>query len=291
MITLQSHGKTILTGEHAVIRGAPAVVIPNHHQALTIRFDASKPFKLTCHDDMTLKIFESHLPELWQMGQTFLGQAPKALVGEVWIENTVPIARGCGFSAAFSVVVAKLLHHVYHLTPNTESLFKLSLHFEMHFHGSSSGADIAGAMSTQPIWFQDKKIQPIQCHHKGYFYLFDSDQISHTKKCVSQVSNMNDLRIDDEMSLASGLMIKGLENTNYSLELIAQSIHMADACFQQWGLITPEIKAIQDKIKVLGGIASKVTGAGGGGYVLGFFEHLLANQASLDAQLLTINSE
>lgn len=289
MITLQSHGKTILTGEHAVIRGAPAVVIPNHHQILTIRYDATKPFKLTCHDSMTLKIFESHLPELWQMGQTFLGQAPRSLTGELNIENSVPIARGCGFSAAFSVIVAKLLHHVYDVPQNIDSLFNLSLHFEMHFHGSSSGADIAGAISTQPIWFQDKKIHPIQCHHQGYFYLFDSNQISHTKKCVSQVNNMNEPRIDDEMSLASGLMIKGLESTDYSLELISQSIQLADNCFQKWGLVTPEIHTIQANIKALGGIASKVTGAGGGGYVLGYFEHLLSDETGKTIQLLSIH--
>lgn len=290
MITLQSHGKTILTGEHAVIRGAPAVVIPNHHQTLMICYDASKPFKLTCHDDMTLQIFESHLPELWQMGQTFLGQKTETFTGELNIENSVPIARGCGFSAAFSVIVAKLLHHVYDIPQNIDSLFKLSLHFEMHFHGSSSGADIAGAMSTHPIWFQDKQIHPIQCHHQGYFYLFDSNQISHTKKCVSQVNNVNEPCIDDEMSLASGLMVKGLESTDYSLELISQSIQIADTCFQKWGLVTPEIQTIQANIKALGGIASKVTGAGSGGYVLGYFEHLLSNETNGKLQLLSLKN-
>ena len=53
MITLVSHGKTILTGEHAVIRGAPAVVVPNLHQTLTLTYDVSKPFKVICNDQIT----------------------------------------------------------------------------------------------------------------------------------------------------------------------------------------------------------------------------------------------
>ena len=278
MIKLTSHGKTILTGEHAVIRGAPAIVIPNLHQSLSIHFDETKPFKVICQNEVTAKIFEAHFPNLWQIGQDYLGKKTNAPQGELVIQNHVPIARGCGFSAAFSVIVAKLLHHFYDLETNIENIFKLSLHFETQFHGNSSGADIAGAMSTKPIWFKNHDMRVINCQHQGYFYIFDSGQISHTKKCVEKVTLMADPKIDLDMALASGLVLKGLENKYYSLELISQGIQLANECFEKWGLVTPEVKKIQEEIAALGGITSKVTGAGGGGYVLGYFkEPLLVN--------------
>ena len=289
MIHIKSHGKTILTGEHAVIRGAPAVVIPNLHQTLEVHYDASKSFHIICEDSITSNIFETHLHNLWHMGQRYLNIPQTDLRGELHIRNTVPIARGCGFSGAFSVIVAKLLHHIYELNPSTESIFNLGLYFETQFHGSSSGADIAGAMSHQPIWFQQHSMRVIDCHHTGYFYLFDSQQISHTKKCVEQVSAMQNLKIDETMCLASGLMLKGLESNEYSSELIGQSLHLANSCFAQWNLITPEVQKTQDYISSLGAMASKVTGAGGGGYVVGYFKQPLVNQIDdLHFQPLTI---
>lgn len=292
-ITSTAHGKIILTGEHAVIRGTPAIVVPNLNQPIQIDYDATKPTQLICDHDKTAWVFEHHWPKLWQMGQAILGKTETPLEGQLTISNQIPIARGCGFSAALSVVTAKLLCHVYQIKSDLTTLFDLSLHFENHFHGLSSGADIAGALASSPIWFQkNNPMKPIVCKNTGHFYLFDSQQISHTKACVEQVSAMQKTNVDEQMSLASGLVLKGLQATTYGDDWIRQGIELADQCFHAWSLMPEELIYLQEKVQTLGALASKVTGAGNGGCILGYFlEKLDETSLPKGCQYLTLPRE
>jgi mevalonate kinase len=277
-VTFKAHGKVILTGEHAVIRGYPAIVIPNLGQSLLVTYDATGTQAVTADDDRTQWVFEHHWPQCWQLGQMYLNRPIEPFQGALHIQNLIPIARGCGFSAALSVITAKLLNHVYDLSYDQSALFKLSMHLEDHFHGQSSGVDVAGALANKPIWYQrNKPLKTLSTKHKGTFYLFDSQQISHTKDCVAKVNTMKRPDLDAQMALASGLLRQGLDDHHHSDLLISRALNLGHDCFMQWQLMPQELIYLQDQLKQLGALASKVTGAGDGGYLLAYFEKPLSH--------------
>ena len=47
---------------------------------------------------------------------------------------------------------------------------------------------------------------------------------------------------------------------------------MANECFTSWQLMTPELEVLSHQMLEMGAIATKVTGAGGGGLMLGLWE-------------------
>lgn len=278
-ITFKAHGKVVLTGEHAVIRGHPALVIPNLDQSLVVNYDATGQQEMIADDDRTQWVFDHHWLQCWQLGQSYLNRPIEPLKGSLHIKNLIPIARGCGFSAALSVITAKLLNHVYDLSYDVNALFKLSMQLEDHFHGQSSGVDVAGALAEKPIWYQrHKPLGTLSPNFKGAFYLFDSQQISHTKDCVAKVNAMERPDLDGQMALASGLLRQGLEDHHHSDLLIPRALNLGHDCFMQWQLMPQELIYLQDQIKQLGALASKVTGAGDGGYLLAYFKTPLTHQ-------------
>ncbi len=48
----------------------------------------------------------------------------------------------------------------------------------------------------------------------------------------------------------------------------SNAIRKSNQCFEQWGLITENVKQHQAKLIEAGALAVKLTGSGGGGYVL-----------------------
>ena len=52
-----------------------------------------------------------------------------------------------------------------------------------------------------------------------------------------------------------------------------KSIKKSNNCFEQWGLVTETVKNHQKTLLDAGALAVKLTGSGGGGYVLSLWEN------------------
>ena len=100
-------GKSILAGEHSVLRGCPAIVFPVYARSLKLSYNESA-------EPMTVSFSGSHGEE---MRLLFAGVVERAgemtgfrrdeIRGHFNIENEIPVGAGMGASAALSVAVGR----------------------------------------------------------------------------------------------------------------------------------------------------------------------------------------
>ncbi len=266
-----THGKWILSGEHAVIRGHAALVFPLLSKELKLRYHPhqdfeSKEAKNTLYEPMHLAL--NH-------GMKLLELESKPIQGYFDLENHIPIGMGMGASAALCMAIAKWFKNQKLITDVHDFAHQL----EHLFHGKSSGVDIAGVANTTGILFQQGVFTPLKPTWQPLWYLSYSGHQSNTADCVQQVNLLwenNPLlaeQIDLQMSHSVALAKQALTQQNpASLNLLVESIQLAQHCFEQWGLISGHLEQHIQDLCNLGAITAKPTGSGGGGFVLSLWD-------------------
>ncbi len=251
-------GKWILVGEHAVVRGAPAIVAPLSSRSLIL--------------EESTELEASPLQTaLEKIAETLPGLSEK--FSRLKVSSDIPVQAGLGSSAALSVAVARYLE-AHDFLPNEEILAKAQ-EFENIFHGSSSGLDLAAVSASGPIFFRrGEDPKPLTCAWTPKIYLHDSGTRSSTKECVEHVANQNRKDLDQLMAMAvdgarAALRLSEAEG----ISLLKDAILTAAKCFEEWGLMNAESAALTEKLYRAGALAVKPTGSGNGGFLLSLWEN------------------
>ena len=289
------HGKWILAGEHAVLRGSPALVFPVFGKALKLEF---------CDEahDLSVEFGGEHGGELQLL---FWGVMEKALEmtrrtraearGRFRIESSIPIGAGLGASAALCVGVGRWLAWKGWVTE--AELPEFCRELENLFHGESSGVDIAVALSGRGLHFERSgERRAIEPRWSPHWYISYSGKRGVTSECVAKVKALwaedavLGARIDRDMresvELAErALMASGAED---GFDQLAEAINKARTCFEHWGLASGEIGQHIQMLLNQGAYAVKPTGSGDGGFVLSLWRKPPPKE--LQSQLITLLS-
>ncbi|MCB0412163.1 MAG: hypothetical protein KDD22_06525 [Bdellovibrionales bacterium] len=272
-------GKWILAGEHAVLRGSPALVFPVKSCFLKLQYQP------TSSSSTELQLSGPYGEEIrllfWGVFEQALKMCGKNLKdrgGEFHIESGIPVGAGLGASAALCVALGKWC-----LAQGWISeidLYDFSRSLEDLFHGESSGVDIAVALSGEGLKFKRGGLrEPLATTWSPRWFLSYSGRRGMTSECVTKVKSLfgedreKAQALDDQMRLAVEMAEAALmENGSSGFDKLSQSIDLALKCFEKWGLTEGEMGQHLSFLRSQGAVAVKPTGSGGGGYALSLWK-------------------
>lgn len=273
-----THGKWILAGEHAVVRGHSALVFPLLDKTLTLRYTYQQQSKL----DLSANIAEQNsdttqilLQKILDHGLRCINRSNTSISGELHIESNIPVGVGMGASAALCVAITRWFASQQWICLQDE--FRIARELEHFFHGQSSGLDIIGVSHSVGMHFQQSNTQPIQPTWSPNWRLSFCGQQGPTAHCVHTVQKLwssspeiaqsIDLRMQAAVMHAKQALEDPFTQDN-SQQRLAQAIQQAHGCFQDWGLIPPALQQHMQNLLKEGALAVKPTGSGGGGYAI-----------------------
>lgn len=286
--------KWVLAGEYSVLRAGRALVYPLNHYF--IRFKYSKKnsvLSIQKRGDYQESLDFSVSPILYK-ALKILNKKREQLKGNLEISAHIPFGAGLGASSSLCVGISYLFLHKKWIKKNELKDFATRL--EDLFHGKSSGMDIMALIKRKPILYSKgqvlKALKPFK--NKPQMFLSYSGGRASTSVGVSKVRKLFDKNwalaesIDKQMCQSVTLSLEAIEESDKekSLSLLKEALDLGEDCFNQWELISHDLKQHMKFLKKQGAIATKPTGSGLGGYVISLWNK--KPPSSLKKELITL---
>lgn len=288
----RTFGKWILSGEHTVIRGGPALAFPLLSKSLHLRFEpSSSPLQVHFegpHGQELQLLFWGVLEQALETLSVHLNQ----ICGEMRIHSDLPIGAGLGASAALCAGVGLWCQEQGMVKPS--GVYEFSRRLENMFHGESSGVDIAVSLMGEGLRFvRGQEFVTVIPRWSPKLYLSYSGRRGVTSECVTKVKQLlatNPVigeRLDEQMKESVRLAERALmsDQANGFSEL-KTALLLGRDCFEHWGLVTAEFQKHIQELESAGAWAVKPTGSGGGGYALSLWRE--EPPASVQSQLIPL---
>ncbi|SOC88002.1 mevalonate kinase [Curtobacterium sp. 314Chir4.1] len=272
-----SHGKTILIGEHAVVYGAPALVLPvldatvvatvtpvssgdGHHLESAVH---TGPLDLAPAAVMpTVTAVTATLRHFGITDQDF----------HVRVESDVPTARGMGSSAAVAAAVTAAVADALGETLDAEAHHELIQECERVAHGRPSGLDARGVVADAPVWFEAGRIEPVELGAPFTFVVADTGVPGHTREAVAAVRDRHDAdpatvggvidRIGALARRARGTLVDG------DAQGLGATMDAAHDLLTALDVSSDDLDRLVGAARAADALGAKLTGGGRGGCVL-----------------------
>jgi mevalonate kinase len=274
----EASGKWILAGEHAVLRGSPALVFPLTSRKFSLRFNpGGSGLKLKSFGDRGSE-FEQLLWAVMDKACSIAHVSKTDLNGEIEISSAIPIGSGLGASAALCVTIARWFESFGAV--KASALYEFSRDLEDLFHGESSGVDVAVAISNKAMRFRREGERvgwsPLWIPK---LYISYSGERGVTLECVRKVKSLIQEnpklgeQVDQDMQEAVALCERALKmNPSEGLPMLIGALELAQSCFVRWGLVSEGCEKKIKELRAAGAQVVKMTGSGDGGYLLSLWE-------------------
>lgn len=246
-----SPGKVIVSGEHSVVYGQPALVSS---------IDLGITSSLVSGQTDTLSPYLSHILHTFQ--QRFQVVIPANL--GLKINSTLPQKSGLGSSAALAHSVVRTLVNYFQLELSQDEIFQLVWDLERFMHGQSSGLDPAAVVYGGLNIFQQGQRRALKSNvlENFQFLLIDSGEASEsTGEMVAKVPDLPQQKRDpliEKMGQVTIQFIQELEQNHFQTELITEN----EKLLEDLGVVGNRTQTMIRQIEQIDGTA-KITGAGG----------------------------
>jgi mevalonate kinase len=276
------HGKAILLGEHAVVYGAPALVIPIPQMTAT-----ATATRLPADTDRISFAMAGPGPAavtpLATDGLRHLVSEFRKLVGltgplgvDVVIESAIPQGRGLGSSAACARAVALALAHAFGHRLDAGEVYDLVQSSEGMAHGRASGIDAVATGATSAVLFRSGAAQQLPDgfarHPDAAFVIADSGTGGSTKEAVELLGNRftRDVAMRDAfVSGVADLTTAAVRDlTHGDLDGFGRRLTGNHQLLREIGISTDLIDALIEAAIGAGALGAKITGGGLGGCMI-----------------------
>ena len=261
MLTGSACGKYILVGEHAVVYGCNAVAAPLRTARLEVQISESSEYSIAINGLNLTKELEYWVQDI----QKLLKLSPTPI--DIHVKSNIPPSSGLGSSAALSVAIIRALKNK--LPPDNQA--ELANYLDEKFHGKPSGLDVHVVAYERFIMFNKADgIEILKQPQRAFtFVIIDSGERSSTVEMVKKVApnlatNTAVLTQFDDLAFGTKL---ALERSDF--KSLAKNLNLAGGLLADLDLETSLMKKIKILSRENGIAAMKITGAGGGGCLLG----------------------
>jgi len=294
---LQSHqstpAKLILSGEHAVNYGCPAIACAVNrftHTCIKPSNDAqwhfsSKTFQHTethtlaslihlckitqqryrafCQGDLPINqvLDKPHHLCLYLVAR-FLEQFQlnPSMGASISIETTAPLGKGMGASAAIIISLLQALQQYYHVSHTSETSFSLALETENLQHGYSSGLDLAICIHQGIGRYQAKHFTPLFSNIRQWLVIDTGTPTCTTGDCVTQVrQQFAHSNIWHEFKKTTESFAKGLSENHP--QTLKNAINENHQLLCQLGVVPTKVQRFIQAVNAQN-ISAKICGAG-----------------------------
>lgn len=268
--------KTILFGEHFVVQGSHA-----------IGASLSKDFsvKITPAQQLSLNI---------KTGQIVL-DASRAVLdsfnlsGNYFIETEtdIPSGAGMGWSAAYSVALARAAASEKGLELDWKEIAKHAYEGEKVFHGNPSGIDNTLASRRGAILFKrGEEPVPIELKVPVHIVIAYTGKMGYTKELVAGVARVKQEKPEFFADLMDEVEAIVMDARNAlregNLPRLGVLMDKNQECLRQVGVSSPELEELVSLFKDEGALGAKLTGSGGGGCAIALVKSKNDTSAILD---------
>lgn len=269
-------GKVIVAGEHAVVYGAKALAIPllSKYMHIKIYADLQASGAPKIRFNLGDRPVQESLREMVLEALEILA-LPRCNLSMEGHSNLM-LGAGVGSSASLCVTVLRGLLQLAGRTMTPNELARAANQLERRFHGNPSGLDTAVVALEQAIMFERGKDpdvvrvqKPKNSRFPWTFVLLDSGLRSPTINMVRQAEpffRREGAKLIDAFNNITTSCKDAFETGDVAL--MAQAMNEAQDLLTTAGVVTPPLDDIASAAKAIGALATKITGAGGGGCML-----------------------
>lgn len=286
-------GKLILSGEHAVVYGNPALAMAiNRYATATITREMlprilfeladiahNSHFSVDALRDIKNRIKRKYqrfirgeytirhvLHKPFELAQFALGLFAESLNislphgVKIHVKSDIPIGCGMGSSAATILSVMHAVSTYLQVQISPETLYQLALEAENMQHGHSSGFDLRVAQQGGCIYMHNKQIESRTAPLMPMYLINTGTPTTTTGQCVEQVaSHFKSNQLSDDFAAVTNAMDAGLQQANWLA--VQSAIRGNHRLLTHIGVVPAKAQQFISQVEEIGGVA-KICGAG-----------------------------